>query len=162
MDQVTEDSRKRSITSALGYLGLLPFVGSALLSFLQGSLWNLAAEQIFISYSAIILSFMAGTLWGKVLSAGDEGGHQLAYIVSNLIALAAWGTVLWSSRIPAAEQWSLAILALGYVITWHVEKSPRVGQSSHCPTGYGILRQRLTTAVVVLHLVMVVNVSTIG
>lgn len=103
----------------------------------------------FVTYSAIILSFMAGTLWGKVLSAGDEGGTTVAFVMSNIFALAAWFSLLMNLSVL-----TLVILAVGFALLWFTEKNPAVGQSTYCPITYGRLRRRLTFTVVLLHVVM--------
>ena len=55
-------TRAEKVISALGYAGLTPFVAACGLLY-AGE--EARASQLFLSYSAIILSFLGGTHWGQ-------------------------------------------------------------------------------------------------
>lgn len=146
------DEKKNKVTNLLGYLGLLPFLAATLLEVINADFMGKSGLTYFVTYSAVILSFMAGTLWGKVLSANDEGGTAVAFIMSNIFALAAWVSLLMEMSLV-----TLVILAAGFMLLWFTEKNPAVGQSTYCPITYGRLRRRLTFTVVILHLIMLLQ-----
>ena len=87
----------------LGYGGLIPFgipvclmlddlwFGSTIRS---GIPWVVHAPDLFISYSAIILSFMCGTLWAGWQTIGNNRLAKGAVLLSNLLALSGWGALL--------------------------------------------------------------------
>ena len=86
----------------LGIAGLIPFVFFALLAAsptLMSELpfehallnsWSHPEFELFVAYSAVILSFMAGTLWGNSLDTDISHFNQSIVIVSNIVALLAW------------------------------------------------------------------------
>ncbi|MEX1220760.1 MAG: DUF3429 domain-containing protein [Idiomarina sp.] len=151
------DEKKNKLTNLLGYLGLLPFLAATVLEVIDADFLGKSGLTYFASYSAIILSFMAGTLWGKVLSANDEGGTAVAFIMSNVFALAAWASLLMERSVI-----TLVILVIGYALLWFTEKNPAVGQSNYCPITYGRLRRRLTIIVVVLHLIVLFQTTALS
>jgi len=61
---------------------------------LKETLLGLSGQQVFITYSAIILSFLSGVLWGAALEGFDNTLGRTALILSNLFALAAWAALL--------------------------------------------------------------------
>jgi hypothetical protein len=124
----------------LGYLGLLPFIGALYLS-LVPSLLDYSAQKFFIYYSAIILSFLAGTIWNS----GSNSAQQKCQISSNLFSLSAFLCLL----IP--YQIALFILSLCYIVLFSIERIYVTGILENCP--YIVMRKRLTTIVVSLHLV---------
>lgn len=146
------DEKKNKITNLLGYFGLIPFLAATVLEVAGAEFMGKTGLTYFVTYSAIILSFMAGTLWGKVLSADDEGGTTVAFVMSNIFALAAWFSLLMDLSVL-----TLVILAIGFALLWFTEKNPAVGQSTYCPITYGRLRRRLTFTVVLLHVVMLLQ-----
>ena len=100
------------ITTALGFAGLLPFIGALLALVLNVDL-PFKAEQVFVFYSAIILSFLCGAIWGSLLNtnfvAPDLAGTDFTevhftkkasalFIVSNLVSLTAWVSLLIYNR----------------------------------------------------------------
>ena len=71
-------TRAEKVISALGYAGLTPFVAACGLLY-AGE--EARASQLFLSYSAIILSFLGGTHWGRLLSSGktlELGGRAIS------------------------------------------------------------------------------------
>lgn len=73
----------------LGYAGLIPFIGLALLSFSDA---YPASHQWLLSYAALIMSFLGGLMWHASLQ------HQLprhVSIVSVMLMLWAWCWLLF-------------------------------------------------------------------
>ncbi len=133
----------------LGYLGLLPFISGLVLLMLNETLFELSGQQIFITYSAIILSFLSGVLWGAALEGFDNTLGRTALILSNLFALAAWAALLLDGYAKLA----VALLAIGFLAVWFAEKHIRTNQKAASPEGYQTMRNRLTIGVVAMHLI---------
>ena len=132
----------------LGYMGLIPFIFGLFLSLTGHALFGLSGEVLFITYSAVILSFLSGILWGNGIENFESQGSSKALILSNLIVLAAWLSVLLGERY---EFESLLILLVGYVVVWRTEKLIRAENQSAGPDGYFDMRTRLTSSVVLMH-----------
>src|SRR5690606_6806112 len=128
------------------YLGIIPFVAAAAAVILQMPLGPFAGLELFVTYSAVILSFVAGSLWGKVMSSKDSGDDSKALVITTALSLVGWLALLLD-HIPFA----LVILALGFFVAWIIERSPSIGESSYCPQDYTKMRGRLTLWVIVLH-----------
>ncbi|WP_165218207.1 DUF3429 domain-containing protein [Affinirhizobium pseudoryzae] len=112
----------RPLTQALTYAGALPFF--LLLPPTLPVLAPVDALHGFLTYGAVIAAFMAGTLWGIVQGRDTAAiGHLIA---SNVLALAAWGTLLIEpGRGALAIQLAIfvALLASDYrLATAHLEK----------------------------------------
>jgi len=110
---------------------------------------ELSGQQIFITYSAIILSFLSGVLWGAALEGFDNTLGRTALILSNLFALAAWAALLLDGYAKLA----VALLAIGFLAVWFAEKHIRTNQKAASPEGYQTMRNRLTIGVVAMHLI---------
>ncbi len=123
----------------LGYLGLLPFLGALSASFLVQE-WRLKGLQVFISYSAIILSFLAGSLW----QVNTKESSVKRQIISNMFCLIAFLALLVETSL------SLVILAVGYLWLFYYEKFL---SNTHDLNHYLKMRFHLTVAVVLLHAV---------
>jgi len=116
----------------LGYLGLLPFAGALGVSWTGLTVFGLAGEQLFITYSAVILSFLSGVLWGNGLDNTPPTLSRYALVLSNVFALLAWGA--------------------GYFLVWLTERWIRYRQQKNDqPAGYQTMRDRLTLSVVAFH-----------
>ncbi|REL30489.1 DUF3429 domain-containing protein [Thalassotalea euphylliae] len=123
----------------LGYLGLIPFIAAAWAATTNTSLLSLSPYQVFVAYSACILSFLAGTLWLKQTA-------QIATIISNLFTLVAFACLL----LPA--QLALPVLASGFVLLLASEF--KMGLFTDKPLGYQLLRIVLTSIVVLCHILI--------
>ncbi|RJG47738.1 DUF3429 domain-containing protein [Motilimonas pumila] len=142
-----ENQQRFSINwQTLGYAGLVPFFVATFAQVQQTSLFGLSASQVFIAYSAGILSFMAGAVWGRTLNLVDNSKTHFMRIHSNVFALAAFFALLYQQQGIA-----LLILALGYALTLLLEINHFSSQQS--PQGYHIMRVRLTFTVIALHCV---------
>ena len=133
----------------LGYLGLLPFLGGLVLLVLNETLLDLSGQEIFISYSAVILSFLSGILWGAALESFDSKLGRTALIFSNLFALTVWAALL----LDGYSKLVVALFAIGFLAVWFAEKHIRTKQKAASPEGYQTMRNRLTLGVVAMHLI---------
>ncbi|MEC8427727.1 MAG: DUF3429 domain-containing protein [Pseudomonadota bacterium] len=141
------------MTKSLTWSGLLPFLACLIWGALNLPSADVAAETVFISYSAVILSFMAGTLWGRA-SHSPNTQHAPLLIASNIWALLAWVAVLFSQQ-PLWSTVGLALLALGFIHLYRLE-AERLHQA--LDTEYLGLRKRVTSAVVITHALMILVV----
>ena len=148
-----------ALTKTLGYAGLLPFMVPLYLMVLaftsaaglqSASLFGLYAPYVFIAYSAVILSFLSGTLWAYgrpqagVLAAG-------AILFSNLVALAAWVSLLLIYLTPIMTLFALCLLTAAYLGLLLIERLLEVPQE----TGYWRMRIQLTALVAAAHLAVI-------
>ena len=161
---------------SLGYLGLTPFVFTLILTTAGVTLPALSPPELFIAYSACILSFLAGTLWLTSLStsttaintttpnnatastaptagsealefnAGKQATHKAASIFSNAIALLAFTCLLLPTPI------ALVMLALGFCLLLALEFKWQLFVNK--PADYKMLRVILTAVVVSCHVAM--------
>ena len=143
----------------LGYAGLIPFgipvclmlndlwFGSAIR---RGIPWVVHAPDMFISYSAVILSFMCGTLWAGWQTIGNNRLAKGAVLVSNLLALSAWGALLLMFIASVPKVFCVIILMLGFISLLTAERM--LGTSVMI---YWRMRLFLTAIVLILHLLMI-------
>tara|TARA_R110000744_G_scaffold117745_1_gene220132 strand:- start:25105 stop:25521 length:417 start_codon:yes stop_codon:yes gene_type:complete len=125
----------------LGYLGLSPFLLTFAYEAFSIELFNTSAVQLFIYYSAIILSFIAGTLWRKH---NDKRSIQLQ-LCSNAFSLLAFLTLLLPHYVAlvALAKFYLLILLCEY----HFDHAESETQN------YLQMRLYLTTLVVLMHII---------
>ena len=121
----------------LGYGGLLPFVGTAVMIRLDpqsADLWSRAL----IGYGAVILSFVGALHWWFAMAApGLDGGRRdRAYGWSVVPALLAWPAMLLPARQGAL------LLVLGFVL--HLVQDHWLARRATLPGWYLPLRWRLT------------------
>jgi hypothetical protein len=125
----------------LGYLGLAPFVLALVSESFSPTLFNIAAEQVFIFYSAIISSFIAGTLWRKH---NDKLSIKLQ-LCSNIFSLVAFFALLLPNCL------ALVVLAVIYPATLWCEYYFDHAENEH--KAYLRMRLNLTTLVVIIHII---------
>lgn len=79
----------------LTYLGALPFIfcAAAKVYGLDNVPWLGSVDQISLSYALVISTFLSGALWGQHLTYSGKLETALP-IISNVIALFAWGAFL--------------------------------------------------------------------
>ncbi|PSW20819.1 DUF3429 domain-containing protein [Photobacterium sanctipauli] len=142
------------IMSRLGYLGLVPFVLTIICIWADKTLFGLEAEKVFVAYSAVILSFLSGVLWGNAIDHIKHSLSRNALILSNLFALIAWGVLLHS---PESHLWSVSVLLFGFIAIWFAEKKVREVEHENRPAGYQPLRNRLTAAVSLFHVAVILS-----
>lgn len=129
----------RSIGMVLGYAGLLPFAGAALVAW--GSSvpqWQLLAITGMVSYAAVMLGFFGAVHWGLALLGRWDSSYWL--LMGSIVpALWAWVALLLPWRL------GLALLLSGFVGLYAYE---RFALWSHLPLWYLRLRSRITLFVV--------------
>ena len=128
----------------LGYLGLAPFLLALVCEKFSIALFNIAAEQVFIFYSAIILSFIAGTLWRKH---NDKLSIKLQ-LCSNIFSLLAFFALLFPNYL------ALVILAVIYPAILCFEYYLDPAKNEH--KSYLRMRLNLTTLVVIMHIIAII------
>ncbi|QFI37647.1 DUF3429 domain-containing protein [Moritella marina ATCC 15381] len=128
-------------SQTLGYMGLIPFIAILYVSINNMGL-PLDAKQVFIAYSAIILSFVAGTLW----QTSEERKHDRRKIVSNIFCLFAFLSLLVNQHL------ALMILVVNYILLFLYEsKLAKLNQGHDRNIAYMTMRLRLTSIIVLLH-----------
>ena len=147
----------------LGYAGLIPFgipvclmlddlwFGSTIRS---GIPWVVHAPDLFISYSAIILSFMCGTLWAGWQTIGNNRLAKGAVLLSNLLALSGWGALLLILLASVAKVFCVILLMFGFISLLTAERM--LGTAVMV---YWRMRLSLTAIVLILHLIMITLVT---
>ncbi len=124
---------------ALGYAGLIPFFGCLTLSAYIDNL-GFNSQQIFIAYSAIILSFIAGSLW----RVEDNNAHKNRQLVSNIFSLIAFSALCVNFLA------GLIILASSYPLILFFEY--RITVKSAQKRHYMIMRCKLSFLVFLAHI----------
>jgi len=132
----------------LGGLGLLPFAAAALLSMIgaDAELRELAMRA-FIAYSAVILAFLGGVRWGAAL--GDAQWRPL--MLSVLPSLIACACLL----IAPLDAIKILAAVYGVIGFFDVMRRP----APEWPAWFMKLRARLSGAVVVIHLALLVALT---
>jgi hypothetical protein len=141
-------TRAEKVISTLGYAGLTPFLAACGLLY-AGE--DALGRQLFLSYSAIILSFLGGTHWGRLLSFGktlELGAGLIALLASNVFALLAWSALLLGH---GNVLYPFIILTTGFVLLFLVEAAsmPTIDRAVH--SRYSAFRAFLTISVLLLH-----------
>jgi|APCry1669190156_1035279.scaffolds.fasta_scaffold18361_3 hypothetical protein len=128
---------------ALTYAGALPFIAAALLHVLMPMVMPYHLDVIWAvgTYAAVIASFLCGIHWALALLRGDRFSFYLL-ISSNLIALAAWASLL----VPHAFI-ELSIQALCFMYLLALDR--KLYTHSLYPQWYYHLRGNVTAIVLV-------------
>ncbi len=130
------------VVAALGYGGLLPFIGLTCLIGLDpahSALWHRALW----AYSAVILSFVGALHWGFAMLGLTVGAQQRSswYVWSVIPALLAWVALLLPSLFASV------LLGVGFVA--HYIRDIGVVRSTNLPEWYLPLRRRLSLIAVI-------------
>lgn len=88
-------SQTPTVVKILGYGGLIPFIGLALINFFKVIPTDIAQSGL-LYYAAIILSFIAALHWGfaMFLQSLSESQRNIRYIWSVIPPLAVWFSIL--------------------------------------------------------------------
>lgn len=133
----------KTLTQILTFSGALPFY-LLLIPGLASPEFRLHA---YLSYGAVIAAFMAGTLWGLVQRERDP---PLAPIIaSNILALAAWASLLIPSAFAATSLQLVLFLGL-------LEIDRRIGAEGREMPWYFTMRIRITALVAVSYIIQLV------
>ena len=128
----------------LGYGGVIPFAAMALNQIVGGPLPVQIAQEVFIYYSAAILSFLGGIRWGGATRL--ETGLSRELVISVMPSLWAVACLLLDSPVP-----SVWCLLAGFVVMGVADVfRPAPGLALWMRQ----LRLQLTVAVVICHLAM--------
>lgn len=147
------------LTTILGYLGLTPFLlplavmvnGFEFGNGLQGvSVFGFYGPYVFISYSAVILSFLTGTLWARARLGDDNTLARAGVIVSNLLALTAWASLLLIYVAPLLTVFAVCLLLAGYLALLYLERFLQ----AQADKNYWKMRLQLTAIVCAAHLIL--------
>ena len=133
----TLSSPRPAAVAWLGYGGLLPFVASALLCWLEPnhrSLWL----DLLLAYGAVILSFVGALHWGFAMVHPDTAGRPMngMYGWSVMPSLLGWVALLVH---PAA---GATLLIAGFLA--HYRQDLRLARALPLPAWYLPLRLQLT------------------
>lgn len=130
----------------LTWAGLIPFIGTAILGAI--GLWQYPLLNVFLIYSAVILSFLGGVHWGLVM-AGKLERPQGSLILCMLPSLVAWAVYAFLPTL-----WALGILGLVYLF-WLNYDLARIRD-----TWYQNLRRPVTFVVVGAHFLWFITIAT--
>ena len=153
----TPSKSEQKLTQWLGYLGLIPFIAPLLemlaavasSSGIQSAVFlGFYAPYVFVAYSAVILSFLSGILWGKGRRESTANKSNMALIISNLISILAWLSLLMIHISALMTLFAVTLLMCGYASLLLAERS--VGLSNEA-IGYWRMRLVLTALVIVAH-----------
>ena len=144
-----KNNNNSKIALYLGYLGLAPFVLSLLLVNFTVDFQD-ASTRGFTLYSAIIISFMSGIHWGIALLKNQD--CHIRFIASIMPPILAWAAVLFFP-LP------FLLGALGLVHLAELKIDRVLFGYPEIQTWYFRMRFRLTSLVIVLHLIMIFSVT---
>ena len=130
----------------LGYAGVLPFAGLALVFALTHGPMQELALRAFLVYGAVILSFLGGIRWGAAARAAQPRGGE--FVLAVLPSLWAWACLLAESQMVAAWGLMAGFGLMGFA-DW---MRPAPGTAPWLVS----LRLRLTAAVVLCHAIVIV------
>ena len=111
---------------ALGWSGLLPFVGGALAVAVAPPAWHDTALRALVAYGAVIVSFLGGIHWGSATGAAHDGA-RLWGVVPSLLA--------WPLLVLPSSRLALIGLAASLALCWAVDRArfPAMGLSALLP-----------------------------
>ena len=121
----------------LGYGGLIPFMGLAILGNIEQS-HGILYRGALLLYGSVILSFVGAIHWGVAMMAADlsDQDRRSCYIWSVVPALMAWVTYVLS---PVAAS---LVLILGFLLQYW--RDATLARKIEWPAWYLPLRIRLT------------------
>jgi hypothetical protein len=152
-----------NLTAFLGDLGSLPFLFLALLmlkEFISGAglqstaVFGLYAPYVFVAYSAVILSFLCGILWATARAGEVSRLSNSAIILSNLLALSAWASLLLIYIAPVMTIFAVTLLIAGFLTVLWAERIVN-GRSIESNRAYWLMRQRVTVVVAFWHILVI-------
>jgi hypothetical protein len=101
-------------TRALGWSGLLPFVGGALAVTVGPPAWHDIALRALVAYGAVIVSFLGGIHWGSPTGAAHDAA-RLWGVVPSLLA--------WPLLLLPSSRLALIGLAVALALCWAVDRA---------------------------------------
>ncbi len=141
--------KQQSTARWLGYLGVIPFIFCAVNLLISWPLFDGFALQVFVIYSAVILSYLGGIRWGLALTQSPQTPWPL--VLAVLPSLAALGSLLLAT--PMLQITSLVIF---YAAQGLLDRFlPAAGM----PQWMIRLRLQLTIIAIAAHLLALVALS---
>jgi len=134
-------TRPPLLVVALGYLGLLPFVGGALSIWVLPLGWRGFVLEALLDYAAVILAFMGAIHWGLAMRAEHSEGASLQLGFSVIPPLLGWLAIASGMPLLAALPLMLVSFVGLYLADLH---AVRLGLA---PQWYPALRMPLTAIV---------------
>lgn len=131
----------------LGFLGLTPFLVGAVGVLAGFHSPTLEPLNVFITYSAVILSFLSGSLWANAGHQGMSREAALTMILSNVFCLTAWLALLLHNNLSA-----VLLLLVAFPLLCVAEGRVK----ENLPPSYMRLRTILTWVVFVTHLAVAI------
>ncbi len=122
----------------LGWSGVVPFVGLALLAWWPGEAGTWALRG-FAGYAVVILSFLGGVRWGRALAARGAAAEYARAVLPSLVGWVALA-------LPVAS--ALPVLAAAFVLAWW---SDGPGDRLEAPAWFRRLRAGLSATVLAAH-----------
>ncbi len=113
-------------TRALGWSGLLPFVGGALAVAVAPPVWHDTALRALVAYGAVIVSFLGGIHWGSPTGAAHDAA-RLWGVVPSLLA--------WPLLLLPSSRLALIGVATALALCWAVDRArfPAMGLAALLP-----------------------------
>lgn len=111
------------------------------------------APYVFVAYSAVILSFLSGILWGKARQSSLVATSNMSLIISNIISVLAWVSLLMIYISPLMMIFAVTLLLCGFASLLLAERSIDADYES---PSYWRMRLLLTASVIVAHSVVLV------
>ncbi len=149
MNTLSQHSAQR-----VGFAGLLPFIGLALLALLD--IYTAEVLIIFMVYSALTLSFVGGISWGLSMAA-SESDNSRSLQWSALPTFAGLILVIVAT-LPCGQTAVLPLLSVLALLHLFWLNYERRKLTEH--TWYIELRSRLTFTAVALHIILIIiNIS---
>ncbi len=126
----------------LGYAGLIPFFGCLILSTSINNI-GINSQQVFIAYSAIILSFIAGSLW----RIDEKNTYKKQQLISNLFS------VIGFAALCINDLAGLVLLATSYPLILAFEY--KIARQTSIRQHYMKMRAQLTVLVFLAHILAI-------
>lgn len=113
-------------TRALGWSGLLPFIGGALAVAVAPPAWHETALRALVAYGAVIVSFLGGIHWGSPADAAHDGARRWG-VMPSLLA--------WPLLLVPSSRLALIGVAVSLALCWAVDRArfPAMGLAALLP-----------------------------
>ncbi len=138
--------------TALGYIGLFPFLFTAISLWLSPSLISYERAGYFmvwgLYYGAIVISFLGGVRWGMAMM-NETKEHRyigVSQLTNSIIApMIAWLTIVPNGVLPGFEpnylvRFSVLLLAFAAMM----QADMNATRDGYAPYWYGPMRRKLT------------------
>ena len=111
-------------------------------------------SEVFISYSAIILSFLSGTLWSRNGYASESTQKELLLLGSNFLALIAWLALILAYFSSVMTMLAVSLLIAGFASVLLFERSMMITNKSYWRLRLYITGTVIATQLLVLFLLI--------